>query len=650
MRHCRGARRWSTDPLRAAAPRLPGVGGVAQPSCRVHLPLLHRRRRAAPLLLRRRRHRQLSAMRISPAAAPINLFLPFPLLLSPSGLHPPCALRVSYRSSLFPLVHPCTLPDVDPHRSDIVVLSPHDHSISVYQGQHLLITLKPFALPSPPLSLSHPVGSRLSLHTATNSYRVHLAQAVHSPLVHCCFSALAYALPVQGMLGLKTDWLATRERQRTSEEVGDAVASEWRVFAPLLLELLSPAPPSLSSASTAQPQRELSPPLPPASAMSQMSASPSRKSSRHTRQISTSPPPPHRAADADAWSLLVASNHHRQWSRHPVLAHLTASVDIPTPTPSASAHDPKRQKTSATVSASLSLSSRELLQPHAAAVLLALHLTYEGFKLDQLHHCHLHPLATLCHGIAVRSCAAEWCDAYQRDWPELITHRPVGVGSSSLSAATLTSPPPSIFRWLHHRLSGDPRGVERFPIPQASLADPHSPFELLRRICECYELMTQPVLARSSYAQPGEDDRLQGLSDPTGGSRRSAAQTPSALRSHGRPSSSRLSQATPLSSLSSSTRSDRSITIDTHPLFSPSPTPPVRRTTRPSPDRLLSSSSSSAALVLSSVVLLWPRRCRGCPSVCLLLCTACCWTVDRSHRPPCCPRHSTSSAVQTSPA
>ena len=511
--------------------------------------------------------------------------------ISSSSLHPAFTLPALSACRVAPLFSRSATPGPsladESQNSDIAVLSPHDHSISIYHGQQALITLRTLALPSPPLYLSHPVGLCFTVHTAADSYRVQLSPALRSPLVHSCISALAYALPVQAMLGLKRDWMATREKQRTADEAGECLSSEWRAFAPLLLELLSPAPPSLSA--TSSPASQLSPPISPALLMSQMSASPSRKSSRHTRQISTSPPPPPAMHD-DTWSLLLASEHHRQWSRHPLLSRLSTSAAILTPAPSSSAHDTKRQKTSATPSTPFSLSSRDLLQPHAAAILLALHLTCEALRLDELRHCHLHPLATLCHGLAVRLGAAEWCEAYQRDWPELNSRRPTGMGSSPPTSAALTSPPPSIFRWLHHRLSGDPRGQEPFPIPPTSLSDRHSPFELLRRVCECYELLTQPQLSRSSYAQPDEEERSRELDETTASSARPSAASPFTLRAHRRHASSRTSRTSPMSS--TSTRSGRAITSETHPLLSPSRSSSVK----PPPDRLPASSSPSAAL------------------------------------------------------
>ena len=487
------------------------------------------------------------------------------------------------------------------HISDLVVLSPKDHSLTVHRGPTALVALSSVLgsrLPSPALSLSHAVGTRFSLHTVDETYRVHLPPAVRSPLVHACFEALSYVLPVTALVAVRRDWLATLQRQKEEDVTEESAAIEWRRFVPLLLELAAPSPvlPTFI-ASSSSPPIAAEPSLPPSQSSSLSSPSLSRKSSRHTRQISMSPVP---TDGNDAWDALLASDHHRQYARYPLFSRLASSNDVIASPPASSSRDSKRRKKAAS-SSSLSLSSREAVQPHAAAVLLCLHLTYESFKLDTLAHVHLQPLAVLCHGLARRLGASDWCEAYQRDCPEL-TPREARLQSSPPSAisAAVASTPPSILRWVHHQLEGSAASLDEFPLPASSLIDSKSPFELLRRVCECYELMSQPLLARSRYSSTPHD------AQPVPPGRRTVVVSPMSARSEVPPqpslSASRGSPATFLSQAPVS--SDRSVTMDSHPLFTPSPARSARRGAQAISDSPVSISPSTSAALTAVLSLL----------------------------------------------
>ena len=485
----------------------------------------------------------------------------------------------------------------NPYDHDIVVLSPN-RRVSVYCGQQLLCTIDSSSLPLTGLRLSHSVMNRFSLFTGTECYRVQLPAAVESASVSACMHAMAYVLPVGAVLAIKRDWLSRKHAAHRSE-------SEWQLFASLMLDLLSPVPSTVhtsdSSSAASAPLVSLA-----SSSSSPLSPAPSRSASRRTRHMSTSPTPDHQGT-TDAWSALLASSTHRRFGAHPLLTKLHSSSTITDSTHQHASHEQKRQKTT---TVSPAASARPLMQPYAANVLLMLHLVYEEYKLDELLLAHLQPLATMCHAIARRLGAKEWCEQYQRDCAGLrmAGYEPVSPVAAVLPPSFLLSPPPSMYRWVYQRLSRPVAETQSFPLPPDAINDIHSSFPLLRHVCECYELMTDPTLSTSQYSLIGDladgSDDAQPSGGITGGVSSGVA-TPSihAVSTPQSPFSfrpSRKRRATPSSSLSlHSTHSTTSvasraglldISEDSHPLFSPSS---ARRTSagRVRPDVLTSSTT-----------------------------------------------------------
>ena len=142
---------------------------------------------------------------------------------------------------------------------------------------------------------------------------------------------------------------------------------------------------------------------------------------------------------------------------------------------------------------------------------------------------------------------------------------------------------------MYQRLSRSIAEAQPFPLHADAINDLHTPFPLLRRVCECYELMADPTLSTSQYSLIA--DLADGLTDVHTASAAhnvptvSAVSTPS-LRALSTPQSpfsfrpSRKRRETPSSSLSlRSTHSTTSvasraglldISEDSHPLFCPS--------------------------------------------------------------------------------
>ena len=520
------------------------------------------------------------------------------------------ALSACPTRRLFSPVHsldtPHPSPTTNPYDHDIIVLSSNGR-LSVYCGDQLLHAVDSSSVPVAGLRLSHSVMDRFCLHTATDCYRVQQPAAVKSAVVSACMQAVAYVLPVTAMLAIKRDWLSRKHANDAGPVPGSE--SEWQLFASLMLDLLSPVP---STASTTDNNSVVSfVPLASSSSVSPLSPAPSRSASRRTRQMSTSPAPDSQHGTSDAWSTLLASSFHRRHAAHPLLTKLHSSTAIHDSTQQHAPHEQKRQKTTPIPPAA---SARPLVQQYAAEVLLMLHLVYEECKLDELLMAHLQPLATMCHAIARRLGAKEWCEQYQRDCAGLrmASYDAVSAAAVVTPVSTLlSSPPPSIYRWVYQRLRS-PGDTVPFSLPPDAINDLHTPFPLLRRVCECYELMTDPKLATSQYSLtadlPDWSDGIQPSIADTAAVR-SSLSTPS-LRALSTPQSpfsfrpSRKRRESPTSALSlRSTHSTASIASraglldiseDSHPLFSPSS---ARRasTGRVRPDVLPSSSGVSAA-------------------------------------------------------
>ena len=479
------------------------------------------------------------------------------------------------------LANDSTSAPTNPYDHDIVVLSP-DRRLSVYCGEQLLYTLNSASLPTGGLRLSQAVMDRFCLHTGSECFRVQLPAAVQSAVVSACLQALAYVLPVDAIVAIKRDWLSRQH----ARGVRSATRAEWQQFASLMLDLLSPLP---STAHTIDSASTVSPAFVPlsSSSVSPLSPTPSRSASRRTRHLSTSPVPDHQSS-SDAWSALLVSSTHRRYAAYPLLTKLRSSTTVSDSTQPHASHEQKRQKTTPV---SPSASARPLVQPYAADVLLMLHLVYEEHKLDELLSAHLQPLATMCHAIARRLGSIEWCEQYQRDCAGL---RMAGSETASPAAVAapvntlLLSPPPSIHRWVYQRLLHPPPLAQPFPLPADAVNDDHSPFPLLRRVCECFELMTEATLTTSQYSLSDDaaDGSLDGLTSVASNiALPSSLSTPS-LRALSTPQSpfsvrpSRKRRETPSSSLSlHSTHSTTSvasraglldISEDSHPLFSPS--------------------------------------------------------------------------------
>ena len=327
----------------------------------------------------------------------------------------------------------------NPYDHDIVILSPN-RRLSIHIGEQILYTLDSASLPAGGLRLSHSVMDRFCLHTATECYRVQLPAAVESAVVSACIQAMAYVLPVDATLAIKRDWLS-----RKYASGGGQAQSEWPLFASLMLDLLSPGPPSVRTSDGSSAVSTSSVPS-ATSVNSLLSPIPSRSASRRTRHMSTSPAPDHQSG-SEAWSALLASSTHRRYAAHPLLSKLSSSTTVADNVQQHASHEQKRQKTTPLAPAA---SARPLLQPYAADVLLMLHLVYEECKLDELLTAHLQPLATMCHAIAQRLGAKEWCEQYERDCAGLRmaargTVPPVAAASPI--STLLLVPPPSVYRW-----------------------------------------------------------------------------------------------------------------------------------------------------------------------------------------------------------
>ena len=467
------------------------------------------------------------------------------------------------------------------YHSDIVVLRP-DYSIAVYSGQQLLLRLPSLQLPSPPLSLSHPVLSRLSLHTESDTYRITLPPATSNACVLQCMQALSYGVPLEEMLQLRRAWLMLKERESEEVQRESAVDRDWALFCSFIADamgtaaaasnspvLQSAASPAFPSASTFALQRPVS------------MSSPSRKSTRHTRELSQSPPPQLGAEDAlDAWTQLLCSDFHHQHALDPVLHSLSASSHVPQrAVPGYAARDSKRQKMQPSVSSSFLLSAGS-----RPAALLMLHLLYEDCKLDALQQPSLGPLAALCTALAARLGAGEWCEWYARDFPELDGADAAAMAGHAPSLhPLLAQPPPSIFRWLLQRMSPAPSlPAAVYPLPGQSLADAESPFELSRRVCLCFELLTEPSPRHSRYSRNSPPSALS--AGEQGGSSSSASFAPPPLllstpRSPFPAARRRSHRSSPQSirSAASARRGNSTlVTADSHPLFTPSSSYSVR--------------------------------------------------------------------------
>ncbi|KAF6004632.1 Anaphase-promoting complex subunit 1 [Cyanidiococcus yangmingshanensis] len=110
----------------------------------------------------------------------------------------------------------------------------------------------------------------------------------------------------------------------------------------------------------------------------------------------------------------------------------------------------------------LALAVEHPAQPSALplnALLDTLHAVYEAYKLDQVCWPYLIPMARLLKAIAAAAGATPFWEYYQRDVPEQALDSVLGRGSvpvtkerSRATDAVCRASPPSIFRWLQHRL------------------------------------------------------------------------------------------------------------------------------------------------------------------------------------------------------
>lgn len=339
------------------------------------------------------------------------------------------------------------------------------------------------------VALGDPVHDRVNLILANGVVlRVAWPLDFGSPLVCASISALAYVLPPAVLFAFRGAVLSSEDSSAADLD------PEWSAFVAVLEHAVEGAVQGLVQSRAPEQIGSLS-------SSCQESAKKSKsdgcKKLKHDMGDVAHP------ADGDAaWLRLLQSDLHTKMKSLPCLSSLEDPAVLQ-PDNGATSH-------AAPVMPPLDLA-------HLPQIILALHMTYEDFKVCS-NRAHLGAaLAGLLTKLSSMTGSSAFLDFYLRDHPALacqnasffddMPQNPVGSPQCA---------PPDIYRWLENQLGKKPSGSKYCPEGLArSEHGVHAPWTLSLKIVRLYRLLTGEADEDVS-SLPHQQSSIQSLVDPDG--------------------------------------------------------------------------------------------------------------------------------------